>query len=78
MALGVKHIAFGHDPSALGSKGKIAVSPDNLLMRIDCGMSPGVDDSTGMILRVTQQGANDVVEQLNAAGSAKSLFTAPR
>lgn len=78
MALGVKHIAFGHDPSALGPKGKIAFSPDHVLLRIDCGMSPGVDDSTGMILRVTQQGANDVVEQLDATGKASSLFTAPR
>lgn len=77
-ALGVKHITFGHDPSALGSKGMIAVSPDNMLVRIDCGMSPGVDDSSGMILRVTQQGANDVVEQLDATGKTKALFTAPK
>jgi len=77
-ALGVKHITFGHDPSALGSKGMIAVSPDNTLVRIDCGMSPGVDDSSGMILRVTQQGANDVVEQLDATGKTKALFTAPK
>jgi hypothetical protein len=77
-ALGVKHIAFGHDPSALGPKGKIAFAPDHVLLRIDCGMSPGVDDSTGMILRVTELGANDVVEQLDATGKASSLFSAPR
>jgi len=77
-ALGVKHIVFGHDPSALGPKGKIAVAPGNVLMRIDCGMSPGVDDSTGMLLRVSAQGADDVAEQLDAVGNAKTLFAAPR
>jgi hypothetical protein len=77
-ALGVKHIVFGHDPNALGSAGKIAVGPGNVLLRIDCGMSPDVNDSTGMILRITQQGTNDVVEQLDATGKSKSLFTAPR
>ena len=74
-ALGVKHIVFGHDPSALGARGKIAVAPGNVLVRIDCGMSPGVDDSTGMLLRITQQGADDVVAQLDATGTAKALFT---
>ncbi len=77
-ALGVKHIAFGHDPSALGPKGMIAVSPDHILLRVDCGMSPGVDYSTGMMLRVTQQGTKDVVEELNATGQAKALFTSAR
>lgn len=77
-ALGVKHIVFGHDPSALGPKGKIAVAPGNVLLRIDCGMSPGVDDSTGMLLRVAAQGANDVVDQLDASGAVKMLFTAAR
>jgi hypothetical protein len=77
-ALGVKHIAFGHDPSALGAKGAIALGSGNVLLRIDCGMSPTVDYSSGMILRVTAQGANDVVEQLDATGAAKALFTAPR
>ena len=75
-ALGVKHIVFGHDPSALGAKGQIATTSDHVLLRIDCGMSPVVGDSTGMILRVTQQAANDVVEQLDATGKAKALFTA--
>ncbi|MEO7110948.1 MAG: hypothetical protein ABI183_10970 [Polyangiaceae bacterium] len=74
----MKHIVFGHDPSALGAQGKIAFSSDDVLMRIDCGMSPDVDYSTGMILRVTQQGANDVVDQLDASGVVKSLFTSPR
>jgi hypothetical protein len=77
-ALGVKHIVFGHDPNALGTQGKIAVDPTNVLLRIDCGMSPDVGYSTGMLLRVTQQGGSDLVEQLDASGKAKSLFTAAR
>ncbi len=77
-ALGVKHIVFGHDPHAIGTEGKIAVDATSTLLRIDCGMSPDVDYSSGMLLRITQQGANDVVEQLDANGTPKSLFTSPR
>jgi len=77
-ALGVKHIVFGHDPNALGPKGAIATSFGNALLRIDCGMSPGVNDSTGKLLRVTQQGANDVVDELDPAGASRALFQAPR
>jgi hypothetical protein len=77
-ALGVKHIVFGHDPSALGPRGKIARGPGDVLLRIDCGMSPDVDDSTGKLLRITQSGANDVVDELDASGTARSLFQAAR
>lgn len=77
-ALGVKHIVFGHDPNALGTQGKIAVDATSTLLRIDCGMSPDVDYSTGMLLRITQQGANDLAEQLDATGKVKALFTSPR
>jgi hypothetical protein len=77
-ALGVKHIVFGHDPNALGARGAIAVAFGNALVRIDCGMSPGVDDSKGKLLRVMQQGANDVVDELDPAGASRALFQSPR
>ncbi len=77
-ALGVKHIVFGHDPNALGAKGAIATSFNDALVRIDCGMSPGVDDSKGKLLRVTQQGANDVVDELDQNGASRALFQSPR
>ena len=77
-ALGVKHIVVGHDPNALGVKGAIAVAFGNALVRIDCGMSPGVDDSKGKLLRITQQGASDVVDELDPAGASRPLFQAPR
>lgn len=77
-ALGVRHIVFGHDPSALGAKGKIAVAQDDVLVRIDCGMSPDVDYSKGMLLRVTKKETADLVEQIDASGKTKTLFSSTR
>ena len=68
-ALGADHIAFGHDPNALGARGAIASAQSGALVRIDCGMSPDVDDSHGMLLHVR----GNVVEQLDANGSATKL-----
>ncbi len=76
-ALGALHIVFGHDPNALGAKGAIATASSNTLLRIDCGMSPDVNYSTGALLHVHVVGANDVVEQLDASGQAQALFTSP-
>lgn len=77
-ALGVKHIVFGHDPNALGAKGAIATAFGGALVRIDCGMSPGVDYSKGKLLRVTQQGTSDVVDELDPSGASRALFTSAR
>src|SRR5262249_26234507 len=46
-AVGAKHIVFGHQPDALGPRGEIAIGFGGALFRIDCGMSPDVDDSHG-------------------------------
>jgi 3',5'-cyclic AMP phosphodiesterase CpdA len=73
-ALGVSHIVFGHDPNALGARGAIAVAQNGVLFRIDCGMSPGVDDSTGCILRVHREGSVDVAEELRASGPPREIF----
>jgi hypothetical protein len=77
-ALGVTHIVFGHDPNALGPRGLIAVAQGGVLFRIDCGLSPDVNDSTGMLLRVTQSGDEDVAEALDASGKATALWRGPR
>lgn len=69
-AMAVRHIVFGHDPSALGPRGKIAVSGP--LVRIDCGMSPDIDDSHGMLLHIPDVTA-DAAEQLDATGAATPL-----
>jgi len=76
-ALGVDHIVFGHDPNALGPRGTIAVAQDTRLLRIDCGMSPLVNDSEGRVLRVRHDGAVEIVEELGM-GSSRELFRAPR
>lgn len=73
-ALGALHIVFGHDPAALGARGAIAVAQSGVLFRIDCGMSPNVDDSTGCILRVRREGAIDVAEELRASGPPREIF----
>lgn len=77
-ALGVRHIVFGHDPNALGPRGAIAVAFDASLFRIDCGLSPYVDDSKGRLLRVRREGAFEVVESLAPGGDVTALARAPR
>jgi hypothetical protein len=77
-ALGVRHIVFGHQPSALGPRGEIATARDGLLFRIDCGMSPGVDDSSGRLLRVRIDGGVEVAESLAPDGAVRELWRGPR
>jgi hypothetical protein len=76
-ALGVDHIVFGHDPNALGARGAIAVAQDTRLLRIDCGMSPTVNDSEGRVLRIRREGAVEIAEELGVA-SARELFRSAR
>jgi hypothetical protein len=75
-ALGVGHIVFGHDPHALGPVGAIAVDANDQLLRIDCGLSPLVNDSSGRLLRVRHAGTQETAEELDAAGTVRPLFTA--
>jgi hypothetical protein len=74
-ALGANHIVFGHDPQALGPRGAIAFDASHLLVRIDCGLSPLVNDSNGKLLRVRRVDAADVVEELDSTGRVTPLFT---
>jgi hypothetical protein len=76
-ALGARHIVFGHDPKALGPRGQIAVDPTQVLLRIDCGLSPLVNDSTGKLLRVRRDGVRQVAEELDSSGQATQLFAEP-
>ncbi len=73
-ALGAEHIVFGHQPSALGATGEIAVGQEGALFRIDCGMSPDVDYSQGHLLRVRSAGGFDVAESLDAEGKAREIW----
>jgi hypothetical protein len=73
-ALGVTHIVFGHQPSALGPSGEIATGAGGVLFRIDCGMSPDVNDSDGRMLRVRTEGDVDVAESLQPDGSVREIW----
>ncbi len=77
-ALGVQHIVFGHDPNALGPRGAIAALYDGSLYRIDCGLSPYVDDSKGRLLRVRAEGPDEVVESLAPGGDVTVISRTPR
>ncbi len=75
--LGVDHVVFGHTPSALGPRGAIAMGQQGAVFRIDCGMSPDVDDSHGALLRVQHDASGDVAQQLAADGSVTELWRKP-
>jgi hypothetical protein len=76
-ALGVQHFVFGHTPAALGARGAIALDGPATLVRIDCGMSPGVGDSLGSMLRVRLDAGREVAEALTADGQVRVLWRAP-
>jgi len=73
-ALGAKHIVFGHEPDALGARGEVAMGAGGALFRIDCGMSPTIDDSEGCMLRVTRTADEELAEALDAKGRASTLW----
>jgi hypothetical protein len=73
-AVGAEHIVFGHQPSALGAQGEIAVGQSGALFRIDCGMSPDIDYSSGRLLRVHEEGGFDIAESLDAEGKAREVW----
>ena len=76
-AVGARHIVFGHQPDALGPRGEIAIGYGGALFRIDCGMSPDVDDSHGRLLRIRRDGEVDVAESLDPDGTAREIWRGP-
>jgi hypothetical protein len=77
-ALGVEHFVFGHDPNALGPRGAIGIAENGLLVRVDCGMSPDVNDSAGCILGVRREGTEELAEELTSDGRVRPLFRTVR
>lgn len=73
-ALGAKHIAFGHDPNAFGGKGAILAPAAfaGALVKLDTGL--GSDASSGALLRVRHDGAEDVAEALLPDGKTTELW----
>ena len=55
-------------------RGAIALDANGALLRIDCGMSPGVDDSHGSLLRVRLDGGHEVAEALTPDGHVRVLW----
>ena len=60
----------GHTPDALGPAGAIATSQADLLFRIDVGMSPAVNDSSGALLFIAKDGP---AVELRSDGSSRPL-----
>ncbi len=73
-AVGAEHVVFGHAPHALGPEGQIALAEDGALFRIDCGMSPDVGYSEGVLLRVHRDGTDDVAESVGVDGVITPLW----
>jgi hypothetical protein len=74
-ALGVKHIVFGHDPSAFGERGEITSAQDGCLFKLNVNMGLHVSDANtgGQILHVHTRGT-DTAESLDARGNKRSLL----
>lgn len=78
--LGVKHLAFGHQPGAVRfadgtkrSKGEMFGRSGKVFL-LDCGMSRGVDDSRGALLRAHRTGTGTEVQAVSPDGSARVLW----
>jgi hypothetical protein len=76
-ALGVGHVVFGHQPAGLGPAGTMATDGQGTLFRIDCGMSPDVNDSQGALFRVTISSGIETASELDATGSTSMLWMGP-
>ncbi len=74
-ALGVEHIAFGHDPGAFGDHGHILASQDRSLVKLDVAMglvSNGANTG-GLLLHVNTK-APESAEVLDASGARDVLW----
>jgi hypothetical protein len=74
-ALGVTHIAMGHDPNAFSATGDL-VAPSGYqgsLFKLDTGL--GSNASNGALLRVRHVGSTDVAEKLLPDGSVSMLWS---
>jgi hypothetical protein len=82
-ALGVKHIVFGHQPGnydfndgSRRKRGKMFQNFDGLVFLIDVGMSRGVDDSKGALLRIKRDGDSQTATALYRDEKPKQLWPA--
>lgn len=76
-ALGATHIVFGHQPSALRAAGEIATGAGGTLFRIDCCMSPDVNDSDGRVMPVHTEGDVDIDDSQLDGNAARFGVVSP-
>jgi hypothetical protein len=75
--LGVKHIVFGHDPDTIAPQGRIkAFGPERCLVKLDCGMSRGVNYGHGELLHIEQGRASEQASALGRDGRERPLLGA--
>lgn len=73
-ALGVTHVAFGHDPGAFGEHGRMRASDDGILVKLDTAMGralPSGGVGRAFLLHVPPRGGAPTI--LDDAGSATPL-----
>jgi len=77
-ALGVKHIAFGHDPGALATRGQIEDAQKHVLIKLNVNMgmkSESTANRRGEILHATiVSDGDDRAEVIGADGKRRALF----
>ncbi|MBI3724719.1 metallophosphoesterase [bacterium] len=79
-ALGVRHVAFGHQPGhvrfsdgSARAKGELAAHLGRVFL-LDAGMSRGVGDSEGALLRIHRSGGTTEAFAVKPDGSSRSLW----
>jgi hypothetical protein len=80
-ALGAKHLVFGHQPGRIAfpdgterAQGEMYCKYDGLVFLIDTGMSRGVQDGRGAVLRIESQEKSLRADAIYIDGSSKLLW----
>jgi hypothetical protein len=74
-AIPARHLAFGHDPSALGTHGAIGQLYSGRLFLIDSGMSPIVNFSQGALLLIERGAGGTTVSAAFPNGYPGQIYS---
>jgi len=81
-SLGVNHLVFGHQPGKFTfsdgttrEKGRLSQKFGGLVFMIDVGMSSGIDESRGSLLRIPKKGTVGTV--IDHSGKETTIWTKP-
>ena len=72
-ALPARHVVMGHEPNAFSVRGAFRAHFAGRLLAIDVGMSPAVDDSPGLLLRIDAPSGQSQAFAVDPAGHATPL-----